>query len=124
VRRAFIVIAVLAFAGCGQDEPEVGVGGTVRAYLQALKARDGERICTLYSKDYAGLIERESKGSCAEQEARRASDPTLRFRGEKRDGDHATATLDCEDSTASDCSLPLKIEGGKWKVDGSPSPND
>ncbi|MBA2504412.1 MAG: hypothetical protein H0V29_00540 [Thermoleophilaceae bacterium] len=38
------------------------------------------------------------------------------------DGDEAT--IDCEDTTASDCSLSLKRDGGRWKIDGSLSPND
>ena len=96
----------------------------MRSYLGALKARDGKAVCALYSKEYVDLIEGESNRPCAEQEGARAPDPTLRYLDDERDGDHATATLDCEDSTAPDCSLPLTIEDGAWKVDGSPSPND
>jgi hypothetical protein len=124
VRRVLIGVAALAFVGCGQDEPSVGVADTVRSYLRALTARDGDAICALYTKDYAGLIERESGVACATQEGRRRPDPSLRYLDFARDGDHAVARVDCEDSTAPDCSLPLKIEDGKWKVDGSPSPND
>jgi hypothetical protein len=123
VRRALVCLVLLAFAGCGQDDPEVGVGDTVRSHFRALKARDTAAVCASYSKDYRGLIERESGRRC-EQGGLPADDPALRYISSSRDGDHATATVDCTDSTASDCSLPLVVESGEWKIDGSPSPND
>jgi hypothetical protein len=127
VWRALACVGVLAFAGCGQDDPEVGVGDTVRSYIGAVKAHDGKKVCASYSKDYLDLIARESNAPCDVQETARTArspDPALRYISSSRDGDHATAIVDCTDSTASDCSLPLKIEDGEWKVDGSPSPND
>jgi hypothetical protein len=88
-------------------------------------------MCELYSDDYRTLGARDPDNeeglSCealAEAYARRYGRERHRVLRVEERGDVAVATLSCEDSTASDCSLPLVKEDGEWKIDGSLSPND
>jgi hypothetical protein len=126
MRRAIIGIAILALAGCGGgggDSTGPSARETVNAYLAALSARDAARLCGLYSSDYRDLVERESGRDCA-RNAVPASSGGNRITAVREDGDEAEATVTCEDSMASDCALHLVREDGRWRIDGSLSPND
>jgi hypothetical protein len=126
MRRAVlgIAIALSALAGCGGgDATGPSARETVNAYLAALSARDAARLCGLYSSDYRDLVERESGRACA-RNAVPAPSGRSRLTALREDGDEANATVTCEDSTASDCTLHLVREDGRWRIDGSLSPND
>jgi hypothetical protein len=119
-----LLVIQLGFAGCGgEDEPSRPPEATVREYLTALHAEDASRVCELYSDDYRELVEGESDRPCEEAGLGSvdARNELLRL---DEDGGRATAVVSCEDSTASDCSLPLVAESGEWRIDGSLSPND
>jgi hypothetical protein len=125
-------LASLAVAACGgsvaRDESPEAV---VREFLAAKRAADGARMCALYGTTYRDEIERDPDNerhlSCeglavAYARAYRDEDNTL-TRVEVS-GDQAVATVSCEDPSASDCSLPLIEEDGRWRIAGSLSPND
>jgi hypothetical protein len=123
-----LLLLALALPACGEEEGNgLSPEATARRYLAAEKAADGERICALYSADYRKLIEDESDGSCAagaEAVAKLSQHGPHRLLSLDESGGEATATVSCDDPTASDCSLPLVKEDGSWRVDSSPSPND
>jgi hypothetical protein len=126
LRRAVLSVAILVLplAGCGGSESSgPSARETVNAYLAALSARDAARLCGMYSIDYRDVVERES-GRVSARNAVPAPSGRSRLTALREDGDEAEATVTCEDSTASDCTLHLVREDGRWRIDGSLSPND
>jgi ketosteroid isomerase-like protein len=129
---ATLAAVACPLAACGAESaPERSPRAVVEAFLAARSAADGERMCALYSDDYRTLGARDPDNeeglSCeelAEAYARRYGDEDNRVLRVEESGDVAVATLSCEDSTASDCSLPMVKQEDQWKIDGSLSPND
>ena len=131
-----LLVGLSLAAGCGDDDSGGDSGSktpraAVEAYFAAVATADGKRICATYSTKYRDLSENdpdnESGASCeqqAEAYAKQARDEPSRLLSVEESGNRAVATVSCEDSTASDCSLPLVREDGGWRIDGSPSPND
>jgi len=129
---AAVALALVA-GGCGDgdgegeaDSSRDSARAVAEEYVGALNANDTKRVCELYSEGYLDTIENdpdnEAGGSCATQTVGSSDDyEVLAVEGS---GSKALATISCDDSTASDCSLPLVREEDGWKVDGSPSPND
>ncbi len=130
-----LLVGLSLVVGCGDDSEDGGGEKSPRAavdeYLAAIKATDGKRICAIYSSGYRDLSENdpdnESGASCerqAEAFAKQARDEPHELLSVEESGERGVAIVSCEDSTASDCSLPLVREDGGWRIDGSPSPND
>ena len=133
--RVATVVALMALLGAGCGDNDSGGGGgdapgspreAAEAYIEAQKAGDTGRVCELYSDAYLEVTEEEG-GPCEDFDERsdkwNEEDREL-LEVEERGDDKAVAIVSCEDSTASDCSLPLVEEGGGWKVDSGLHPND
>jgi hypothetical protein len=129
--QALLLLLGTAIAGCDNGGESSSPRATVDAYLSAERAGDGHRMCALYSDHYPELVandpDNQPRLPCAELAGRAAR----QTRGERNrvlaidvTGDRAVTRVSCQDSTASDCSLPLVKDGGRWRVDGSLSPND
>ena len=137
-RAVALAVASLAIAGCGNNaDPErssrraTPPDQVVQQFLAAKRAADGNRMCALYSATYREELrddpDNERHLSCerlSESYARAFRDDDNRLRRVEISGDAAIATVSCEDPSASDCSLPLVREDGRWRIAGSLSPND
>ena len=130
-----MTMACLALAGCGgsaeRDRPPEPPGAVVREFLAAKRAVDGKRMCALYSAAYREQLrqdpDNEPRLSCerlAVSYARAYREEDNGLRRVEVAGDSAVATVSCEDPSASDCSLALVKEDGRWRIAGGLSPND
>lgn len=124
------VLAVLALAGCGDDDggssasisgtPEQQVRATLVQVTEAARAKDWDKVCGLISSDSRKLFESVSEGSCPK--ALGGSDDnepevTVAEIGRARitiTGDQATADIPGDDST-----VRLVREDGAWRIGSS-----
>jgi ketosteroid isomerase-like protein len=123
-RLAPLLVLVLVLGACGGGDDNAQVKQTVRDFVKATNARDGNRLCDdLVTQDYlekaTGATGDKAKGACKQQLGLITG---LRLRllalGEpKVDGDSATVRATVAiGSQRTPRRFELQKEGGDWKL--------
>lgn len=127
-----LAAATLAAAGCGGGEPDKQqIESTITSYYKAFGSGDGEAACKQLTKGAVKLLEKSAGGrkcpdvldEALKQPAYARIAPKLRNARVvevKISGDNATARAEVPGAGAkgavAKASVPLKKEGGSWKI--------
>lgn len=121
-----LLLCALAAAGCGSDDDDA-VRAAVGEYVAALQTGEAAEVCAHLSEEE--LAELDRSGSCEEVFAagfelfaeEGVEIPDYEVTAVSVDGTVASATVA---SGSTEEVLPLRLEGGEWKLDGATSFGD